>query len=474
MNMSLAASMMLALGFSRERINYESEEFFGNLPGHLEVPVIPFSRWAVLRKFAPFALRAMVKKVRNRRQLTEFTAALPVKAATLRELIWTVDSASELALIWESSLEPLLRLAYQMLATGTSKYENLYRPLRHKLIAQAGETDTNLLLSSVSTAGERLESLGPLIGLWQVKRGALSHAGFLQRYGHRGPHEMEVSWPRPAEDAQWLEWQLQALDGQDVMAMLTRREAEKEEAWKRYEQRYPREAAKTSQAISRAAAAARGREAIRSEVVRLYGIVREFALRAGVLTGLGDDVFFIWLEELMPILWGLGQPDDRAIAVRREAHKRYQALPSYPAIIRGRFNPVTWAASDNHHAGYFDAQGNSQVMNGDATEIISGLPASAGIVEGVVRRLDSLKEAGEFMPGEILVARTTNVGWTPLFPRAAAVVTDVGAPLSHAAIVARELGIPAVVGTTRATTWLRTGDRVRVDGARGTVERLRS
>jgi rifampicin phosphotransferase len=66
----------------------------------------------------------------------------------------------------------------------------------------------------------------------------------------------------------------------------------------------------------------------------------------------------------------------------------------------------------------------------------------------------------------------TNIGWTPLFPRAAAVVTDVGAPLSHAAIVARELGIPAVVGTGNATSVLHTGDRARVDGSRGTVEVL--
>jgi rifampicin phosphotransferase len=89
-----------------------------------------------------------------------------------------------------------------------------------------------------------------------------------------------------------------------------------------------------------------------------------------------------------------------------------------------------------------------------------------------VRRLDSAAEGRRLQPGEILVAATTNVGWTPLFPRAAAVVTDVGAPLSHAAIVARELGIPAVVGTGNATSRLATGTRVRVDGARGTVEIL--
>jgi phosphoenolpyruvate synthase/pyruvate phosphate dikinase len=62
---------------------------------------------------------------------------------------------------------------------------------------------------------------------------------------------------------------------------------------------------------------------------------------------------------------------------------------------------------------------------------------------------------------------TTNVGWTPIFPRAATIVTDLGAPLSHAAIVARELGIPAVVGCNDATIRLFTGDRGRVDGGKG-------
>jgi pyruvate,water dikinase len=94
------------------------------------------------------------------------------------------------------------------------------------------------------------------------------------------------------------------------------------------------------------------------------------------------------------------------------------------------------------------------------------------VVEGRVRVLADADRADALQPGEVLVTTVTNVGWTLYFPRAAAVVTDVGAPLSHAAIVARELGIPAVVGCGNATMVLRTGDRVRVDGAAGTVERL--
>ena len=89
-----------------------------------------------------------------------------------------------------------------------------------------------------------------------------------------------------------------------------------------------------------------------------------------------------------------------------------------------------------------------------------------------VDRLDRPEDGVQLRPGEILVTAQTNVGWTLLFPRAAAVVTDVGAPLSHAAIVARELGIPAVVGCGNATTLLKTGDRVRMDSGRAMVEIL--
>ncbi len=94
------------------------------------------------------------------------------------------------------------------------------------------------------------------------------------------------------------------------------------------------------------------------------------------------------------------------------------------------------------------------------------------MVEGIARVLRSPEDAVQFGDGEILVTTVTNIGWTPAFPRAAAVVTDVGAPLSHAAIVARELGIPAVVGCGNATMLLHSGDRVRVDGSNGTVEVL--
>ena len=106
----------------------------------------------------------------------------------------------------------------------------------------------------------------------------------------------------------------------------------------------------------------------------------------------------------------------------------------------------------------------------NGSKIIKGSPASAGQVEGVVRILTRPDEWREGQQGEILCAYQTDIAWTLIFPYFAGIITDVGAPLSHSAIVARELGIPAVVGCGNATRRLKTGDRVRLDGGRGIVE----
>jgi pyruvate,water dikinase len=361
-----------------------------------------------------------------------------------------------------------------MFQAGTSEYENSYRPLRRELAAQVGEEDANLLLSGVSVEGERLASLGPLVGLWQVANGELSREAYLQQYGHRGLHEFEVSWPRPAESPDWIDQQLETIAGMDIPALLARREGEKAAAWERYLQQFPNEAEKIGQKLQKTAAAARGREAIRSEVIRLLGAARHFALKAGELSGLQNGACFLSLGELLKVLEG--NEAETAVAqipTRQQAYERYSALPPYPALINGRFDPQRWAADPNRRSDIYDVHAETTPINPkEMDNVIQGLPGSAGVVEGIVRKLDSMDGAYSFQAGEILVAVTTNVGWTPLFPKAAAVVTDVGAPLSHAAIVARELGIPAVVGTGNATMHLQTGDRVRVNGMAGTVEKI--
>jgi pyruvate,water dikinase len=108
----------------------------------------------------------------------------------------------------------------------------------------------------------------------------------------------------------------------------------------------------------------------------------------------------------------------------------------------------------------------------DAPDAIVGVPASGGRASGPVRVLHSIDEYDRVQIGDVLVAPMTAPAWTPLFDRLAAIVTDTGGVAAHASIVAREYGLPAVVGTADATRRLRDGDMVEVDGSAGLVRRL--
>ena len=104
--------------------------------------------------------------------------------------------------------------------------------------------------------------------------------------------------------------------------------------------------------------------------------------------------------------------------------------------------------------------------------MLQGTPVARGVVRGTVRVARSFTEAQALVPGEVLVVPHIDVGWTPFFRVAAGVVTELGSPLSHAALVAREVGLPTVVNVADATLVLATGTLVELDGARGTVTPL--
>jgi pyruvate,water dikinase len=309
-----------------------------------------------------------------------------------------------------------------------------------------------------------------------VARGELDRQTFLRQYGHRGPHEAEVSAPRPAEDPAWLDAQLAAWGESpvDVASLLASQQAAFDAAWARLRARHPQQADKLRRRLDRTAELARQREAMRSELTRQVAVARAWALRAGQLTGVGDGIFFLTYEEALNLL--VGRPvATETIPARRETYERYRRLPAYPPLICGHFDPLRWAADPRRRGDWYDSHVPARAAGPvpTASNVIRGLPGSAGRVEGIVRRLDRPEDGDQLRPGEILVTAQTNVGWTLLFPRVAAVVTDVGAALSHAAIVARELGIPSVVGCGNATARLKTGDRARVDGGAGTVTLMR-
>jgi phosphoenolpyruvate synthase/pyruvate phosphate dikinase len=105
------------------------------------------------------------------------------------------------------------------------------------------------------------------------------------------------------------------------------------------------------------------------------------------------------------------------------------------------------------------------------TGALAGLPVSAGVVEGRARVLLDLAEA-DLQPGDILVTASTDPSWTPLFLSVAGLVTEVGGLMTHGAVIAREYGLPAVVGVVDATRRILDGQRIRVHGTEGYVELL--
>jgi pyruvate,water dikinase len=113
-------------------------------------------------------------------------------------------------------------------------------------------------------------------------------------------------------------------------------------------------------------------------------------------------------------------------------------------------------------------QQKGRVVKGEVT----GLPASAGLIEGRAHVVLSPREFNEIEHGDIMVCVMTNPAWAVVFSKIGGLVTDAGGALSHSAVVAREFRIPAVVGTTNGTKTIKTGDTIRVDGSKGTVQIL--
>jgi rifampicin phosphotransferase len=199
----------------------------------------------------------------------------------------------------------------------------------------------------------------------------------------------------------------------------------------------------------------------------LRRIFREVGRRmaaAGALTE-ADEVFWLKWEEAEAAARALdgGQPAEnycRAIAERGETWKQAHAVAP-PAVLPikggGRlfgFNVTRWMPA---RAGQ------------TASNIIKGIGASPGRVAGEACVIHGPEEFNQMKPGDILVAKITTPAWTPLFALASGIVTDVGGPLSHSSIVAREYGVPAVLGTGVATHRIRSGQRITVDGNGGVV-----
>ena len=470
---SATYTAMSVLGIGMHAFDASSKELYGIDPDDAadwNVPVIPIGirdRVGVLGN-----MFRVMNNVRKAMQSVEaFVDSNPAWCENQRQQLSVMRNTEIIHWSQEIFLPYAARVFWWMVASAIYQ-SNLISKLRGELLELIGPDDTTVLFSNVSTADETLASLGVVAGLDRLRRGQISRDEYLKAYGHRGPHEIELSIPRPAEDPDWIDEQLVGLDHAliDVDTLLHNQRIRYESALGNLRKSTPKGFDKLLKGLQKAARLTRVREGARSEGIRFFGISRSFALRAGTLCDLEDDVFFLEYDEILDLLAGRDEAKAH-IPLRKTAYRKFLALPKYPTIILGHFVPSAWAVDPNRRKDIYDPSGR---IKRQYTIQVKGLPGSAGQAKGLVRIVHSPEEGDQLQPGEILVAVTTNVGWTPIFPRAAAVVTDVGAPLSHAAIVARELGIPAVVGCSNATMLLKTGDHVRVDGGQGIIEILKS
>ncbi len=476
LNLSVMKTLSGIVGVNEESFRALTEEVFGHLPDDVEIPPVPASWAKVIRSVVPVALHVLSEAHRDVRKLDDYLATHPALCLRRRREIAEVDDPETLADLWTSTLEPEFHRVSKMLSAATRSSGASFVTTRKRLEEMVGPAGANAVIAGLGGGRDQLASLDLLRGLDQLDAGRIDEAGFNQQYGHRGPHEFEISRPRSGEDPVWLADQ-RAQRSPAVAAELALKQEKqaqiRELAWIRLDHRFPLQAWLVRRQVRQWGRIARNREHARSEVIRYFWVLRAFALRAGELTGLGEDIFFLELGEILEALTG-DVLDRDEITRRRRVHAGYAALPPLPGLIRGRFDPAAWAADP---ANRVDPRGTAAAPAAsdadDAAATVTGFSGSAGVVEGTARVILTAADGARLQPGEVLVTNVTNVGWTPLFPRAAAVVTDVGAPLSHAAIVARELGIPAVVGCGTATGVIRDGDWVRVDGSAGVVQVLR-
>jgi pyruvate,water dikinase len=192
----------------------------------------------------------------------------------------------------------------------------------------------------------------------------------------------------------------------------------------------------------------------------LRAMLREMGRRfasAGAIEQ-ADDIFWLEKAEIDALVGGDSTPWKAKVAKRKEHWARLKHITPPPMIpVRKR---VMGVKTD-----IFVAQ-SEEAQSGN---VIKGVPASAGKATAPACVLHGPEDFNQMRPGEVLVAGTTTPAWTPLFAMASAVVTDIGGPLSHGSIVAREYGIPAVMGTGVATRRIQSGQTVTVDGSAGIV-----
>jgi phosphohistidine swiveling domain-containing protein len=292
--------------------------------------------------------------------------------------------------------------------------------------------------------------------LRRLGKGEITADDFVAEFGYYGPNEGLVRTHAWREDPNALLPRARALAERDDpevrsrAAVAAREEAEREIL----AACSPVRRVLAKQIFAQAAKQVRNLELAKSTYHMAIDGCRAAARRVGaqlVEQGVIDDpedVFFFTIAELEQ------RPPANAreiVEFRKDRHAEYEAV-DVPMTFHGMPQPLPVVRNSPE----------------STVQQLTGIPGSAGVVDGIVRVVDDPDE-DDMEPGEVLVCRSTNPSWTPLFGLADAIVLDIGGPNSHGPIIAREMGVPCVINVGNGTSALHSGDRVRVDGTAGTV-----
>jgi len=294
-------------------------------------------------------------------------------------------------------------------------------------------------------------------------------ADFLQRYGMRGLGEIDIGRLRWREEPTYIMGILRSylqIDEQSLApdVLFARAEMEAETASAELETAARKTfggalKAKIIRAAARRVRALAGlRESPKFHIVRMMGIIRQSLLQTGqALVEAGvmeypDDLFYLYLDELDALARDEARDWKALVTERRATYRREMLRVQIPRLL----------LSDGRV--FFEGLTSPVGEEG----ILKGSPVSPGVVEGRVKVVLDPQHA-DLIPGEILVCPATDPAWTPLFLASSGLVMEVGGMMTHGAIVAREYGIPAVVGVHQATTRLKTGQYIIVNGSTGEI-----
>jgi pyruvate, water dikinase len=297
--------------------------------------------------------------------------------------------------------------------------------------------------------------------LWEVSRRRLALDQFVARHGYHGPFEGELSGVSWREDqaplSKMIDGYRSMADDAAPAAVEAARAVARREAEAQLLAALPRAGRVQARLVLKLAERYLPLRGVgKVAFLQSLDVARAAARRIGTLLAVDgvllepEDIFYLTAPEV------LGSPPAGArdlVAERREIREGYRTL-RLPTFWTGE--PVYEVIEESEAAG---------------AAALTGVGVSAGVVEGPARVVTDPALA-EMEPGDILVAHTTDPSWASLMFMAKALVVDIGGQLSHAAVVARELGIPCVMNTVDGTRVLHDGDRLRVDGAAGRVEIL--